>query len=123
LSIDIADIKVIKIVKKSKFLASVAIGCLAGAISVAILGFGIWLIGGLFAAPLMALGEESWEDYLSDATGGGAFYGALIGISIGCITGAVLDIEKTIQIEGMTDSEIQKTLDKLRKYARIRDHK
>ena len=30
---------------------------------------------------------------------------------------------QTIQIEGMTDSEIQETLKKLRKKARIRDYK
>jgi len=42
---------------------------------------------------------------------------------IGAIIGAVSKGSKTIQIEGMTESKIKKTLDKLRKKARIRNYK
>jgi ABC-type lipoprotein release transport system permease subunit len=49
-------------------------------------------------------------------------YGLIIG-TVGAIIGAVAGTDKTIQLEGMTDSEIQETLDKLRKKARIRDYK
>jgi len=45
-----------------------------------------------------------------------------IGVILGGLIGAANEKYKTIQIEGMTDSEIQKTLGKLRKKARIRDY-
>jgi len=35
----------------------------------------------------------------------------------------LLGTDKTIQIEGMSDSEIREAMDKLRKRARIRDYK
>ncbi len=49
--------------------------------------------------------------------------GGCIGALIGGIVGAGYGIDKTIQIEGMTDLEIEESLEKLRKKARIRDYK
>jgi hypothetical protein len=43
-------------------------------------------------------------------------------VPVGAISGLVWG-SKTIQIDGITDSEIQETLDKLRKKGRIRDYK
>jgi hypothetical protein len=93
-SVDIADIKVIKIVKKSK----------------ALLGAGIGLLAGIVAAKI-----------------GKYIIFAVIYTSMGMITGGLwggyIGRDKTIQIEGMTDSEIREAMDKLRKKARIRDYR
>lgn len=42
---------------------------------------------------------------------------------VGAILGAAAEKNRHIQIEGMTEFEIQKILDKLRKKARVRDYK
>jgi len=46
-----------------------------------------------------------------------------IGAGLGILPAVLTDIKTNSQIEGMTDSEIQETLEKLRKQARIRDYK
>jgi hypothetical protein len=105
-SIDIADIKVIRVVKKG------GTGALVGA-----------LIGG-GGGVLVALKE--YPKYDREETGIGHLFTFLfggIGAGIGAIIGAAAGRDKTIQMEGMTESEIQETLDKLRKKARIRDYK
>ncbi|MCK4827704.1 hypothetical protein KA005_68890, partial [bacterium] len=87
--------------------------------SKALLGAGIGvLIGGGGGALLGSKVEEGGRLVLY-LGGIGALGGALIG-------GIIIDLfrtDKTIHFEGMTDSEIQETLDKLRKKARIRDYK
>ena len=93
-SVDIADIKVIKIVKKSKALLGPCIGLLAGIVAAKI---GKYLI---FAVIYPSTGMIT-----------GGLWGGYIGK------------DKTIQIEGMSDLEIKEALDKLRKKARIRDYK
>jgi len=113
-SVDIEDIKVIKIVKKSKVESGVVWGGVIGALS----GIG-------FALLIDASGEEGWggvefSKYLLLGAGGlvaGVLYGALIGAIISALSKGV----KKIQIEGMTDLEIRETMDKLRKKARVRD--
>ena len=109
-SVDIADIKVIRVVNKSKLLLGASIG-----------GF----IGGVVGALLFLASEEEsdvafmpFAVYSPQAILGGV-YGAILGGTISAV--AVKD--KTIQIEGMTDLEIRETLDKLRKKARIRDYR
>jgi hypothetical protein len=113
-SIDIADVEVITIVKKSEAGKGPLYGLLIGG-----------GLGGAAAASAIIRSEGDtapWEGILATALyvaiGGAVGYliGGIIGISTG--TG-----KKTIQIEGMTSSEIQKTLDKLRKKARVRDYK
>ncbi len=112
-SVDIADIKVIRIVKKSKAGKGALHGLLIGGAAGALLGF--------------ASGDDE-SDFLLSFTAeekaliGGASWGAL-GLILGGIIGATSGKDKTIHFEGMTDSEIQETLDKLRKKARIRDYK
>ena len=103
LSIDIKDIEKIVVVKNSK----------AG------LGAGIGVLTGLVAGGLISTTEYSNPLIIGIyATIGGA-----IGVFIGAITGTLLGTDKTIQLEGMTDSEIQETLDKLRKKARVPDYR
>ena len=102
-SVDIADIKVIKIVKKSKALLGAGMGFLIGA-----------AIGAAVGGSL----EAGWLVIEISAVLGG--------FALGILAGSIVSSEgkdKTIQIEGMTDSEIRVTLDKLRKKARIRDYK
>jgi len=107
-SVDITDIRVIWI-KKSKTGKGVLYGALWGAsISAAAVGF----VSLTFSAGFEL---SVWTAAVGGAAAIGAFLGAAIGI------GAGTDI--TIQLEGMTNSEIQETLDKLRKRARIRDYK
>jgi hypothetical protein len=100
-SIDIADIKVIRIVKKSKAILGASSGLLIGGGGGALLGQAasdtespnVWILGALI-------------------------FGGL-GLLIGAGTGALLGIDKIIQIEGKSDSEIKEILEKLSKKARI----
>jgi hypothetical protein len=107
-SIDITDIRVIWI-KKSKTGKGAAYGALWGAaIPAALFGImGLTFSGGFELSV--------WIAVVGGAAALGAFLGAAIGIGAGTDT--------TILLEGMSDSETQKTLDKLRKRARIRDYK
>lgn len=108
LSVDIADIKVIRIVKKSKARKGALYGL---------------LIGGVIGA---AAGSREKDDFIFSsselATMGGLVFGslgALLGVGIGAVAGT----DKTILFEGMTDLEIKEARDKLRKKARIRDYR
>ena len=111
-SIDIADIKVIRIVKKSKAGKGALYGLLIGGAAGALLGF--------------ASGDDESGFFTftaeEKALMGGASWG-IAGLILGGIAGLTSGKDKTIQIEGMTDSEIKEALDKLRKKARIRDYK
>lgn len=122
-SVDIEEIKVIRIVKKSKALLGIGTGLLGGAGSGAVIGASLWVLG----LPVMAIfgeaGIESWKDDFQDFLWNGALIGAGVWVLLGAITGALLGTDKTIHFEGMTDSEISEALDKLRKKARIPDYK
>ena len=99
-TIDIKDIRVIKIIKKSK----AGVGLLAGGAIGAFFGY-------LTKAPKT---ESEGLFFPWNATGGG-----ILGGLLGLVTGAVAGTDETIQIEAMPDSEIQKILEKLRKKARV----
>jgi len=86
-SIDIADIRIIRIVKG---------GILYGL-----------LVGGSIGLIVSVLNPE--EE--------GSFWGSII--VIGIPLALLIEKDKTIQIEGMTDSEIKEALEKLRSKARI----
>ncbi|NIM59044.1 MAG: hypothetical protein GTO16_08910, partial [Candidatus Aminicenantes bacterium] len=105
-SVGIADIKVIRIVKKSKAFLGAGIGGAAGTLG-----------GVIFAAKIDASEEGEGGEFLAYIFFGaiGLVAGALVGGLIGGLLGGR---DKTIQFEGMTDLEIQKALDKLRKKAR-----
>ncbi|HDZ25597.1 hypothetical protein LCGC14_1015800 [marine sediment metagenome] len=104
-SVGIADIKVIRVVKKSK-------GARTG-----------FLIGGGLAL-IVGVGEIGAEvhGFIPSFIDGLIFF-ALPGALIGALIGSAAGTDKTIQLEGMTDSEIQEAMDKLRKKARIRDYR
>jgi len=110
-SIDIEDIKIIRIVKKSKVLKGMGIGLLIGAGGGAILGYAQ---GDDYGT--MAMTAEGKALAFGMAFG---FLGLLTGLGFGAAAGT----DKTIQLEGMTDSEIKEALEKLRKKARIPDYK
>ena len=111
-SVGIADIKVIRIVKKSKVLPGIGLGLLIGAGTGALMGF---LQGDRSDQFLGFTAAEA-------ALMGGIFLGA-IGLLVGGTLGFASGIDNTIQLEGMTNSEINVTLDYLRKKARIRYYK
>ncbi len=71
------------------------------------------LIGG-------GIGLFGLEDGIANGIKSAIAFG-IIGAGFGAIIGPIPRI-KTIKTERMTDSEIQKLLDKLRKHARIRDY-
>ena len=107
-SIEIVDIKVIRIVKKSKAAGK-------GALT------GLKIGGGL---GLIAFVDDGDEEHSAIAS----FIDTIILIGlpaalIGSVIGGAAGKGKTIQIEGMTDSETKEALEKLRKKARIPDYK
>ena len=109
-SVGIEEIKVITIVKKSTFWKGPGLGLLIGG------GIG-GIMGGILGSSLEEeSGTASW------AMLGGVVFG-ITGYILGEILGTKKGKDKSIQIEGMSDSEIQETLDQLRKKARIRDYK
>ncbi|MGD9344413.1 MAG: hypothetical protein PVH84_01035 [Candidatus Aminicenantes bacterium] len=108
LSVKVAEIKVIKIAKKSNFLKGVGIGFIGGAAFGAFVGF--------------ASGDDrpGWIAFSAEqkaAMVGLAF--GVIGIIIGGIYGATSEQDETIQIEGRSDSEINSILYDLGKKARV----
>ena len=108
-SVDIADIKVIRIVKKSQVGKSALYGLLIGGV--------IGVVEGIRE------GKDAFIFSSSELAAMGGLVFGLLGALLGAGIGAVAGTDKTIQIEGKSDSEIKEALDKLRKKARIRDYK
>jgi hypothetical protein len=105
-SVDISEIKVIKIVKKSKLLLGAGIGLLIGA--------GIGAIYGKTTDPHTGLTNAAWGALLLGITS--AIIGGIWGVGAGT--------DKTIQIrEGLPQASIEFILKELRKKARIRNYK
>ena len=105
-SVNIADIKVIRIMKKSKALLAAGLGFLIGAAVGTVAG--------------SQLSEAWWWE------SGTEICAVICGFAFGILGGLIVSSEgkdKTIQIEGMTDSEIKEALDELRKIARIRNYR
>ena len=126
-SVDIADIKVVTIVKKSKAGIGAGIGFLVGGATGALTSLSeekeksasFWAMY-YMSFMWLFIKRETAESVSVLITGlvygiGGALLGGLIG--------TILGKNKTIQIECMIDSEIRDTLDKLRKKARVRDYR
>ncbi len=106
-TVDNEDIRVITRVKESKVWEG--------------MGFGL-LIGGGAGALVSGIVVESGY-----ATSGlivivSGVLAAVLGLIIGGYIGAASGEDKTIQIEGRTDSEIQEILEKLRKRARVKNY-
>ncbi len=112
-SVGISDIKVIRVVMKSKVWTGAGIGLVVGG------GGGVLCphAVNLAIGPAEGFGDP-WEysGMIGICTG-------VAGLLAGAIVGGLFGIDKTIHFEGMTDSEIKETMDKLRKKARIRDYK
>lgn len=104
-SIELGDIAVIKIMKKSKAWIGGAFGFAVGA-----------LAGISFAAFIDDMPEVSFSfgSFISIV----AFFGAISAIP-GVLIGAILGTDKTIQIEGKSPEEIKAVLEGLRSQARI----
>jgi len=110
-SINIGDIRTIRIVKKSKVLQGLGFGLLIGAGSGGLLGF--------------AFGSRDFmggSTALCDAIVTGIFLGSIV-LFVGGTVGFASGIEKTTQIEGKSPRWIEFYLKKLRKKARVRDYK
>ncbi len=115
MSADIKEIEKILNVKKSKLLLGAGIGFLCGAVIGALIGY----LQGEDPVVRGVPPPLSVEDKVL----GYGFYIGFSGAVLGGIGGAIAGTDKTIQINGMTNSEIQEALDYLRKKARIRDYK
>ena len=108
-TVDIRNIRVIKVVRESETLVGGIIGLFLGGV-----------IGYFIGYPQ---GDEGGFVIISKPIAGGigaaigGVSGALVGAGIGIAVGA----DKTIQIEGKSDSEIQEILAKLRKKARVKN--
>ena len=98
-TVDVKDIKVITVVKESKAWLGAKIGFLTS------VGLGV---GYSFKSSSMAI-----------------LYGILAAIPaaiLGAYVGGAIGIDKTIQIEGKSDPEIQESLEYMREKARIPDY-
>jgi len=109
-SVDIEEIKVIRrVVKRSEVWKGIQIG-----------GF----IGAVAGALLFIASEKDKVGFLPIAMF--ASPTIIVGVAIGASIGGMVSVavaDKTIHLEGMTDSETRKAMGKLRKKARIRDYK
>ena len=113
-TVDIKDTRMIKILKKSKFLKGAGIGFVVG-------GFSGILYG------LLAIDGENSDEWanlfrmlltLVAAAGGGG-----IGFLTGGVIGLLAGIDKTIEVEGRSDLEIKDILENLRRRAHFPDYK
>ena len=107
-SVDIGDVRVIRIVKKSKVLQGLGIGLLIGG------GSGI----------LLGATESAGKEGLEKASGAViALLGIVGGLLIGGVVGSSAGKDEAIPIEGKPPAFIEFNLEKLRMKARIRDYK
>ncbi len=113
-TVDVKDIRMIKILKKSKFLKGAGIGFVIGGIS-----------GTLFG--LLSLDGDNSDEWtnlfralltLIAAAGGGGF-GFLTGGVIGLLAG----IDKTVEVEGRSDQEVKDILENLRRRSHFPDYR
>lgn len=115
-SVGISDIKVIKIEKKSKWSHGLLIGAGAGAI--------IGLVSYQEPEPSVSIWDSRtsmWELFPDFGRASYVLIGGLIGGLIGLVVGAAVGADKTIQVEGRTESEIRRIMEDLRKKARVSD--
>ena len=104
-SISITDIKVVKIVRKSRFLLAAGTGLLIGA------GIGALIGSSMHKSNTF----DVWGSEL------GALAGAGAGAIIGMIIESFISSDKTIQFEGKSEVETKEILEDLRKKARVPD--
>lgn len=110
ITIQIADVKVITVLKKSKMLELGLLGGLGGAAAQG-------LIQQTDKKTMHGVGGDD-DQKISQESTSYALYGA-IGLGVGMLLGAVLGMDKKIQIQGKSDTEIQKILEDLSKKAQV----
>ena len=106
-NVGLTAIKTITILKEAKVIGGVGAGLLVGGL--------VGMIAGYIPSDKEASFGPSEAAYASAA---GLVIGALLGALLGGIFSSNAGKDKTIQIEGKSDSEIQEILEKLRKKAR-----
>ncbi len=78
------------------------------------------------SASLSVLWYATDPEGFTDPEGGGplvlALWFGIPGLLVGAVVGSIIGTDKTIQIEEKSDSEIQESLEYLRKKARIPDY-
>jgi len=119
LSVNIGEIRVIEIVKKSKTLVSGGIGLVSGAAIGALIGF---LQGDDPPGMITGFGHSIPIPGILTADEKALYRGISCGIlggALGGIAGTIAGIDKRIQIEGKSEAEIKKVLNKLQKKARV----
>ena len=119
-SVMINDISTIKIVKKQNTALWGGIGSLFGVMAGAVVGSSISSdkkeIGGPFWGADVTEVNRAYNTLL------GMIAGGVLGFAAGALTGAATGADKTMQIEGKSDTEIQEILERLRKKARIKNY-
>ena len=119
-SVGISDIKVIRILRKSKVWTGVGYGLLIGGGVGALLGFAG---GGQTHTSTLGWGTHTYQNTAGEeALGYGIVLGA-IGLLIGGTLGFAVGTDKTILVEGKSQRWIEFYLEILRKKARIPDYK
>jgi hypothetical protein len=111
-SVDLAEIRSIRIVRKSKAKLGAACGLLAGVVGTVIVSSSQKETDN----PLTLFGQGM-------EVAGAAMTFGLGGIGIGLVAGALAGKDKTIQFEGKSDPDVRKALAYLRGKARVRDYK
>lgn len=108
-TVDIEQVDVIRIIKKSKWLLGAGIGGTVGALGGALLLNDIWY-------------EEYGEKTKNEAAlQSGIFFGGL-GLVLGGLTGAYAGQDKVYNVAAFQESEVKVMLKKLAKQARITDY-
>jgi hypothetical protein len=110
LILDLDDIAYLNIKKSSKVLLGLGIGVLSGAAFGATLG-------------LVSGDDTGWFAFSAEEKAAlGAVGLGVLGLAIGGITGAVLGIDESVQVSGLTDEEKTKLIQKLQSHARILEY-
>lgn len=110
INVQIKDVKAITIRKKSMILELGLLGALGGAATQGLTG----------KSGREVAGETQFEDVVATKTMPSfLLYGAIAG-GVGLLLGAVIGMNKKIQIQGKSDTEIQKALEALSKKARVK---
>jgi len=105
-SVDLVGIRSIRIVRKSK----ARLGGIGG------------LFAGVVGTAILVKTQKGDFNKAGAAAGGGLLF-IPGGLGIGLLAGALAGIDKTIQLEGKSESEVRQALAYLRGKARIRDYK
>lgn len=113
-SVDIKELKMLKVVKKAHVAQGALMGLVIGAVAGGV-GEAVYLSGG---------SDDEWANFhriiltiIASAAGGG------IGLLTGAVVGSLRGIDETIQVEGKPEAEIEKILLRLRRIARMPEYR